>query len=144
MNRRCGWLLFFVLLCLGTRLQAQNKSPLRFPESRSYSPRKIWLEWNRAERTGFVRGFIVGHGDGYREGCMSLESSGHDLDAKTGLDPCLEKRHLFRKNVASYEKFVTDFYNQYSEDRDVPLRILLLQADERTPREIHQWLAKKD
>src|SRR5689334_20097925 len=36
----------------------------RYPESRSYSPGSLWLAWTSAERIGFVRGFIVGHGDG--------------------------------------------------------------------------------
>lgn len=118
--------------------------PARFPESRSYSPGKLWLGWTSAERTGFVRGFIVGHGDGCQTGCRTAESNSTDSKGAGGdLDPCLQQRHLFHREVPSYEKFVTDLYNRYPMDRDVPLRVLLLQADEKTPDEVHRWLAKK-
>jgi hypothetical protein len=118
--------------------------PLRFPESRSYSPGKVWLGWSPAERTGFVRGFIIGHGDGYQSGCRSAETnSTRSRMAANQFDPCLQQRHLFRKQAGFYEQFITDFYNRYAMDRDVPVRVLLLQADEKTPDEVHDWLAKK-
>jgi hypothetical protein len=117
---------------------------VRFPESRSYSPGKIWLGWSLSERTGFVRGFIVGHEEGYRQACTASGANNRATTSTTGLDPCLEKRHLFKKDLSYYEQFVTDFYNRYTEDCDVPLRVLLLQADERTPNEVHEWLAKKE
>jgi hypothetical protein len=104
----------------------------------------MWLEWGVPERTGFVRGFIVGHKEGHEGVCTSLAADSRSVASASGFDPCLAKRHLFKKDLSYYEQLITDFYNQYSEDRDVPLRILLLQADERTPKEIHVWLAKKE
>jgi hypothetical protein len=135
-----------MILCSVLRVASPvygQASPLRFPESRSYSPGKVWLGWSPLERTGFVRGFILGHSDGYQSGCREAEIDSTDSRAAgNGLDPCLQQRHLFRKEARFYEHFVTDFYNRYPADRDVPTRVLLLQADDKTPDEVHQWLAK--
>src|SRR3954447_18564715 len=57
-----------MLLCVVSQALGQAGTA-RFPESRSYSPGKLWLEWTLPERTGFVRGFIVGHGEGYQQAC---------------------------------------------------------------------------
>lgn len=134
----------FLLVCIAWPMEAQTGPPsVRFPESRSYSPGTMWLEWSASERTGFIRGFIVGHEDGYRQACTVAESGKQPASATTGFDPCLEKRHLFRQDVSHYKHYITDFYKQYPEDRDVPVRILLMQADQKTPKEVHQWLAKK-
>ena len=46
-------------------------------------------------------------------------------------------------NAQFYEQFITDFYSRYTMDRDVPVRVLLQQADEKTPEELHQWLSQK-
>ncbi|HEX4921861.1 MAG TPA: hypothetical protein VFV92_14120 [Candidatus Bathyarchaeia archaeon] len=135
---------FSSLLVSFTFLAYGQERPLRFPESRSYSPGQVWLEWTPAERTGFVKGFIVGHGEGYQSGCRVAEANSiNSRKTSDELDPCLQQRHLFRKEAPFYEQFITDFYNRYSMDRDVPVRILLLQADEKTPDDVHQWLAKK-
>lgn len=136
-------MIFCSLFCLTLPAYGQT-GPLRFPESRSYSPGKVWIGWSRAERIGFVRGFIVGNGAGYQSGCRAAESN--STDSKTvanKFDPCLQERHLFRKEASFYEGFITDFYNRHESDRDVPFRVLLLQADEKTPDEVHQWLDKK-
>ena len=139
------WATMLSCLLLSFILPAHGQErPLRFPESRSYSPGQVWLEWSPAERTGFVRGFIVGHGEGYQSACRVAEANSvASKKASDEFDPCLQQRHLFEKQAPFYEQFVTDFYNRYSMDRDVPVRVLLLQADAKTPDEVHQWLAKK-
>lgn len=145
MKRLSVWAGMFssLLVCLVSLTYGQER-PLRFPESRSYSPGQVWLEWTPAERTGFVKGFIVGHGEGYQSGCrIAGANSIGSRKTSNELDPCLQQRHLFRKEAPFYERFITDFYNRYSMDRDVPVRVLLLQADEKTPDDVHQWLAKK-
>ena len=136
-------MIFCSFLCLILPAHGQAGT-LRFPESRSYSPGQIWLGWTSAERTGFVKGFIMGHSEGYQSGCRTAETrSTQSRKAENQLDPCLQQRHLFPKKVAFYEQFITEFYNRYSTDRDVPTRVLLLQADEMTPDEVHKWLANK-
>jgi hypothetical protein len=118
---------------------------LRIPESRSYSPGRDWLDWSAAERTGFIKGFIVGHGDGYQSGCRAVESDDTGSgSSKSQTGGCLQQQHLFRKDVPFYEQFITDFYNRYSMDRDVPVRVLLLQLDDKSPDDIHHWLEKKN
>ena len=147
MNRQKPYACFSVvfLLCLAWQVEGQaSHSTARFPESRSYSPGKMWLEWTPPERIGFVRGFVVGHEEGYRKACTTSQERNRAAAPITGFDPCLEKRHLFKKELPYYEHFITDFYNRYAEDRDVPLRVLLLQADERAPNQVHEWLAKKE
>jgi len=139
-SRICAMLT--MLFCAVSHLHGQAGSA-RFPESRSYSPGKLWLEWTPAERTGFVRGFVVGHEDGYRQACNVSAAASPHADATTDFDPCLRKRHLFERELSYYEKFVTEFYTRYSQDRDVPVRVLLLQADQKTPEEVHGWLARK-
>lgn len=139
----CASVAFFLPLYFVFSAYGQEGS-LRFPESRSYSPGQVWLEWTSAERIGFVRGFIVGHGNGYQSGCRIAETNRtSSKKADNGFDPCLQQRHLFRREAPFYEQFITDFYNRYSMDRDVPIRILLLHADEKTADEVHHWLAKK-
>jgi hypothetical protein len=136
-------MIFGLLVCMLLPAYGQA-GPLRFPESRSYFPGKVWLGWSSAERTGFVRGFIIGHGDGYQSGCRAAETNGTaPKTAENEFDTCLQQRHLFRKEAPFYEHFITDFYDRYPMDRDVPVRVLLLQADQKTPQEVHEWLAKK-
>ena len=137
----CAGVIFCSLLCL-VPAHGQTGS-LRFPESRSYSPGKMWLGWTPQERTWFVKGFIVGHDDGYRSGCAAARASFDSKQAGSKTGSCLQQRHLFRKDVAFYEQFITSFYDKYPMDRDVPFRVLLLQADEKTPDEVHRWLASK-
>jgi len=134
--------LLAMLLCTVSQFHAQAGT-LRYPESRSYSPGKLWLEWSPSERTGFVRGFIVGHDDGYQRACALTRAGSPHTGVASDVDPCLKEQHLFHKDLPYYEKFVTDFYTTYSEDRDVPLRILLLQADQKTPEEVHKLLAAR-
>ena len=137
-------LLVIVLLLLAMASQIVEKGSsraARFPESRSYSPGAMWLKWSEAERTGFVRGFIVGHDDGFRSACLASVRTKGSSNIDDGTDPCLGKLHPFMKEVSYYERFTTDFYNRYPDDQDVPLRILLLQEDQRTAPEVHQWLA---
>jgi len=132
------------LLCVSLQADAQSGSQTaRFPESRSYSPGDMWLNWSPSERTGFIRGFIVGHNDGFRAACaISIDANNASTNVNQGFDPCLEKLHLFKKELPFYAQAISDFYKQHSEDKDVPLRILLLQLDQRTPEEVHQWLKK--
>jgi hypothetical protein len=146
MIRTRSYICLMLFLCVGSQLDGQSGSrTARFPESRSYSPGDMWLKWSPSERTGFVRGFIVGHDDGFREACTILVAANNAATSVNGgIDPCLVKLHLFKKDLSYYGQFITDFYNQHSEDRDVPLRILLLQADQRTPEEVHQWLGKQN
>jgi hypothetical protein len=131
-----------LLLCVTLQVDGQSGSKTaRFPETRSYSPGDMWLSWSPSERTGFVRGFIVGQNDGFRAACaISIDANTTSASVNQGIDPCLEKLHVFKKDLSDYGQFITDFYNKHSEDKDVPLRILLLQADQRTPEEVHQWL----
>jgi len=139
------WASAILYLLLGLALQTLGQAgAARYPESRSYSPGKVWLGWTSDERMGFVRGFITGHGDGYQSGCRAAETNSADSNLAGGdFDPCLQQRHLFRKDPKFYEQFITDFYNRYAMDRDVPFRVLLAQADEKTPEEVHRWLGTK-
>jgi len=136
------YLLLAMLLCTVSQLHAQAGT-LRYPESRSYSPGKLWLEWNSSERTGFVRGFMVGDDDGYRRACAITSASSPHTDVANDVDSCLKEQHLFHKDIPYYEKFVTDFYTTYKEDRDVPARVVLLQADQKAPEEVHRSLATR-
>ena len=143
MKRGRGWasIVTCLLLCSILPVSGQESS-LRFPESRSYSPGKLWLEWSSGERVGFVKGFIIGHAEGYKSGCRTADT-GDSRRVGRGFDPCLQQRHLFQKDAQYYEQLITDFYNRYAMDRDVPVRVLLQQVNEKTPDEVHQWLAQK-
>jgi len=92
------YLLLTMLLCTVSQLNAQAGG-LRFPESRSYSPGKLWLEWSPSERAGFVRGFIVGHDDGYRRACALTRAGSPHTGAASDVDPCLKEQHLFHKDL---------------------------------------------
>ena len=129
-----------LVLCLSRQASGQSEShTARFPESRSIEPGKIWLHWSQSERRGSVKGFLIAYREAYRQSCVASA-----IDSGTDDTLCLARQQVFRREVAYYQSFVTEFYTRYPEDRDVPMRMLLMSADDRTQSEIHESLSKKE
>jgi hypothetical protein len=100
------------------------------------------MSWNHVQRDMFIRGFLVGHREGFRRACIAtidLVKSTGKPDAN-GTSSCFASEQFFRKEVSYYENFVTDFYTKYPEDRDLPLRILIEDSEEKTPEQVHEWM----
>jgi hypothetical protein len=121
----------------------------RFPETRSMSQAKLWLHWSTPERLTFLRGFVVAYRPALLRGCEfaldQLKSSnpkGEQNLADTSV--CFKQEEAFDKPVEDYEQLMTNFYKQYPDDDDVPLKFLLLElAAHRSPNDIHSSLSPR-
>jgi hypothetical protein len=121
----------------------------RFPETRSMSQAKLWLHWSTPERIAFLRGFVVAYRPALLRGCEFA------LDHLKGANPkgeqtladaslCFKQEEAFDKPVEDYEQLMTNFYKQYPDDDDVPLKFLLLElAAHRSPNDIHSSLSPR-
>jgi hypothetical protein len=96
----------------------------------------------------FIRGFLVGHHEGFRRGCGNgvnvTDSSAKRTESAedTPIGRCLASEQLFRKESSFYVEFVTEFYTKYPQDRDLPLRTLIEDSEEKTPEQIHEWVSR--
>jgi hypothetical protein len=107
---------------------------------------KVWLNWDRATRLGFVRGYLVGVRAGDRTGCSSYEriAGTHAASslAETPISKCLADVPTFSKSPEEYAKTMTQFYRMYPKDAGLNLETLLwLLSDEqaKTPQEADAW-----
>jgi hypothetical protein len=119
------------------------------PETRSMSQAKLWLYWSTPERLTFLRGFVVAYRPALLRGCEfaldQLKSSSPKAEqtlADTSV--CFKQEEAFDKPVEYYEQLMTNFYKQYPDDDDVPLKFLLLElAAHRSPNDIHNSLSPR-
>jgi hypothetical protein len=121
-----------------------QKHPSRFPDSRFVPEGDVWMSWNHSQRDMFVRGYIAGHREGYRLACRTALKVMKPLEtiSESPFSQCMAGGQGFRKEISHYEKFLTEFYSKYPGDRDVPLRILLAEAEDKTLEQVHEWVSK--
>jgi hypothetical protein len=62
------------------------------------------------------------------------------ISEKNRYSLCLQPQHEFQSAINRYEEFVTAFYLDYPDDRDLPIRMLLKFADEKSLEQVHQWV----
>jgi hypothetical protein len=140
-----GCLLISMCVVVGDAGGQEHAS--RFPESRGGFEGDLWMNWNNTQRNMFIRGFLVGHHEGFRRGCGTAvvvtkpDTKGAGPE-ETPIGRCLAGEQIFRREASYYEEFVTRFYTKYPEDRDLPLRTLIEDSEEKTPEQIHEWVSK--
>jgi hypothetical protein len=128
--------------------QDSQERASRFPDSRGSFQGDLWMGWNHSQRDMFIRGFLVGHHEGFRRGCGTAVdvvkpiTRPAESPEDTPIGRCLAGEQVFRKEASYYEDFVTGFYTEHPEDRDLPLRILLEDSEEKTPGQVHEWVNK--
>jgi hypothetical protein len=143
-----------LLICLCLPLVLESQQPTRvFPNDRSVGEGKMWIKWDKSQRLGFIRGYNSGLDRGYHNGCLTVyeaasPSSGElDQSKKTnrstsGLQECMSKQPLFSKEAAHYETQITNFYETYPQDQDLPIRQFfshLADSSSETLEQIHSW-----
>jgi hypothetical protein len=107
---------------------------------------KVWLNWDRETRLGFVRGYLVGVRVGNRTGCSSYErlagTRAATSLAEIPLSKCLANGPTFSKPPEEYANIITQFYRMYPKDVGLNLETLLwLLSDEqaKTPQQADAW-----
>jgi hypothetical protein len=121
------------------RYKPTTRTGTRFVESRGRFEGDIWLSWGSGARVQFVRGFLIGYRHG-EWGACAQSWPGH----RERLDKCEQAAHRFRRSLEGYEKFVTNFYLSYADDRDIPMQTLLEFADEESAEQVHEWADNLD
>jgi len=125
------------------KYRPSTRTTTRFVESKGRLQGEIWLGWGSNARVQFVRGFLTGYDDGWQGAC------GNGVTGLTGdrerLESCQGAAHPFhRVSDAYYVNFLTHFYLSYPEDRDIPMRMLIHFADEKTAEQVHEWVSVLD
>lgn len=89
-----------------------------------------WLEWNADARAVFVFAYIGGYHRGTVQACTisdELVPQGIDGEPVTGriLPRCFAQTRSFSEKVEFYVERITEYYQEYPEDRFVPAAYIL-------------------
>jgi hypothetical protein len=140
------------LVVIGSAIQLKSHQqnppsrPIQFARQGFPKDGDLWMTWDAATRTQYIRAFREGFDRGYLEGCNAainffLPNGG----LITGSDPtlhCEDVRTSWSRTDDIYVKEITDFYGQYPTDHDIPLLAMmkaLSEQSQKTPEQIHQW-----
>lgn len=124
------------------------------PDSQSQEPRirtlgtgfsqgRVWLEWTRASRIGFVRGYLAGVHTGCRDACFTATNTKPSFGpvGPDSLSKCLGTCPRFSGSPEYYEARITAFFSTYKSDVGMPvdevLR-LLSDSENRSLDQIHE------
>ena len=140
-------LAFVSLVCVGSPPKARPSSQTtRFPSARTQKDGEQWLLWDALERKGFISGYLSGYKSGHNEGCgQAITYLVSQAPASKGPDPrafCENAQLAFSEDKAHYIKTITEFYNTYANDREIPLPMmmwLLSDQQNKNPTQIHEW-----
>ena len=96
----------------------------------------MWLRMSQEERSSFLWGYIAGFGDGQDHTCSALKVP---LKWKIEeLQTCLGFYVDYPKPSDHYATLLTKFYEQYAQDKHVPvLHVLYYLREEKSLEEIH-------
>ncbi len=133
--------------CTYSASQATSGSAVHFPSARTSKDGDTWLAWDKTQRLAFINGYVQGNRDGHQKGCGRAEqlivSNAGTSSALNGLlKRCLASKASFTMSLDHYEESITTFYQEYSPDREIPMRLVLqfMSDDSRkTPEQIHAW-----
>jgi hypothetical protein len=120
----------------------------RFPQTRTISEAKVWLHWTDSERLPFLRGLVIGYRQGNSDVCNSvvgLTATQANCRQKTEQLPSSASALVMDDTVNGYSKAMTAFYENHSEDDDVPLIDLFewLVLERKSPTEVHNSLTPR-
>lgn len=125
---------------------------VHFPSARTEKDGDTWIIWDKAQRLAFIDGYIQGNRDGHQKGCGTAEqliaaNAGAKKVINGLLKRCLESKASFTKAPDDYEESITSFYQEYPQDREVPMRLVFqFMSDEsgKTPEQIHAWFVSRE
>ncbi len=115
------------------------------PASPSREAGQEWLSWSPDVRIVFAQAYLSGYLSGKTNACMAaaeLFESGpvHDLSESADAR-CFRRAKSYSKTSDHYARVITDFYQKYSQYRNIPYAYLMLvMTDDRftTVDEIYQ------
>ena len=104
-----------------------------------------WLRMEPTTRTGFLWGYTIGLSRGFAEGCSAYNRivpfQRHNLH-NDPFGKCIGRGPGFSRPVDYYVKQVTDFYEFFPADRNVPFEEVLKKlsdSENMTPSQMHEW-----
>lgn len=111
----------------------------------------MWLDWTPNERHSFVLGYIWAYHEGFHSGCREYFDSNppkviEDLQ-RSPLQKCMLRELRYSRPVRFYETKITQFYNQFPGDSDVPLARLLeafSDTKHKSAQEVHAQSSHRD
>jgi hypothetical protein len=102
-----------------------------------------WLSWSNDLRQLYLLSFLHAYRLGFSEGCLAAEDVGKLQWTIKEINACEEKQMSFSRDLPDLNKAITDFYQQYADDRSVELDFVLRQFSDKNHRsasEIHAIL----
>ncbi len=107
-----------------------------------------WLRMSPDARSVFLMAYTGGLSRGFAEGCLAYDRiakpKNYDVH-KAPLGKCLNRGPGFSRSVDYYVKQVTDFYESFPADRNVPFEEVLKKlsdSENMTPSQMHEWSEK--
>ena len=102
-----------------------------------------WIKWDEDHRADYVRGYILGHAEGYTDACyraMKYWPSPITLGSENSpLSRCLKEMPDFSRGREYYSKQITELYNTYPQDRILLITEVLTElVNGKSIQDIHQ------
>jgi hypothetical protein len=102
-----------------------------------------WMKWTEEHREDYVRGYILGHAEGYTDACykaMKYWPSPILLsDENNPLSRCLKGMPDFSRGPECFSKQITELYSTYPEDRILLITEVLTELTSGKPiQDIHK------
>ena len=105
-----------------------------------------WLSWSNDLRQLYLLSFLHAYRLGFSEACLAANDVGKLQWTIKEINACEEKQMSFSRDLPELNKAVTEFYQQYPDDRALELDVLLRQFSDqkhRSAKEIHALLEAK-
>lgn len=92
-----------------------------------------WLHWNESVREQYIRAYVVGHSQGFAAGCEQADSQMISPDNAQGFveanNHCVAHMPFTGKDVMKLIPSVTDFFDRYTQHRELPVSQVLRELD---------------
>jgi hypothetical protein len=120
---------------------------VHFPEARISKDGDQWVMWDEGRRRAFIDGYMRGYKRGQTDGCAAAQHVAQKTSPENAPDlmpDCVAAGiGTFSENKRDfYVTRITEFYEQYPSDHEIPLdRImnLISEKEQRTTAQIHAW-----
>ena len=106
-----------------------------------------WLSWSNDSRQLYLLGFLHAYRMGFADACLAASDVAKSQWTINEISACKEKQMSFSRDLPDLNKAITDFYQQYADDRALELDVLLRQFSDqkhRSAKEIHALLEAKE
>jgi hypothetical protein len=136
-----------LLLSLMAILLLQTSPTPRHPNyvlDRTPAQGKRWLSWSPDERQRFILGYLWAYHSGFSAACRDYFeiSQQKSIGGKTDdlLQECKLQELQYSKDITYYERSITDYYKEFTDDTDLPLAWIIQafsDSEQKTPADIH-------